>query len=254
MNNDVKKTHKAITGKGSALTKYQDVIVGSRSLFFLFYYEWCAWIGVVPGALGMLLRQIFLPRLFGSCGRNTAFAKGVVLRHPRRIHIGDSVVISEGCILDGRHNDTARAIVLGNDVILSNNVILSCKNGSIVIGDSTGINAGTIIQSTSHCPVFIGADVIIGQMSFVIGGGDYNIDRLDIPIRLQGIKNDGGVMIDNNVWLGAHATVLGGVQVGTGSVVAAAAVLTRSIPPNSIAKGIPAVVTGKRGEGVLRCV
>ncbi|MDD3813788.1 MAG: acyltransferase [Desulfocapsaceae bacterium] len=253
MTDDLKKTHKAITGKGSALTKYQDVIIGNRSLLFLFYFELCAWIGVIPGALGMLLRQIFWPRLFGSCGKKTAFAKGVVLRHPKRIHLGDSVVISEGCILDGRNDETDKAIVLGNDVILSNNVMLSCKNGSIAIGDSTGINAGTIIQSTNHCPVCIGADVIIGQMSFVIGGGNYNIDRLDIPIRLQGIKNDGGVKIDNNVWLGAHVTVLGGVQVGTGSIMAASAVLTRSIPPNSIAKGIPAVVTDTRGEGAEQC-
>ncbi len=253
MNEDVKKTHKAITGKGSALTKYQDVIVGSRSLLFLFYYEWCVWLGVIPGALGMLFRQIFWPRLFGSCGRKTVFSTGIVLRHPQRIHLGDSVVISERCILDGRHDDSGRAVVLGNDVILSNNVILSCKNGFITIGDSTGINAGTIVQSTNHCPVSIGADVIIGQMSFVIGGGNYNIDRLDIPIRMQGIKNDGGVTIENNVWIGAHVTILGGVQVGTGSVVAAAAVLTRSIPPNSIAKGIPAVVTGTRGEGVDQC-
>ena len=250
MDDSVKKTHKAITGKGSALTKYQDVIVGSRSLLFLFYYEWCAWLGVIPGSLGMLLRQVFWPRLFGSCGRKVAFAKGIVVRHPKRIHLGDSVVLSEGCILDGRHQDSDKAIMLGNDVILSNNVVLSCKNGSISIGDSTGINTGTIIQSTNSCPVSIGTDGIIGQMSFVVGGGNYNIDQLDTPIRLQGIKNDGGVTIDNNVWLGARVTVLGGVQIGAGSVVSASAVMTKSIPPNSIAKGIPAEVTGSRKEGV----
>ncbi|MBU1138789.1 MAG: acyltransferase [Proteobacteria bacterium] len=244
------KTHKAITGKGSALSKYQDVIVGNRSFLYLCYYEWCVWLGVVPGALGMLLRQLFWPRLFGSCGRKPAFAKGIVLRHPKRIHLGDSVVISEGCILDARNQDTDRAIVLGNEVILSNNVVLSCKNGSITIGYATGINTGTIIQSTNNCPVSIGADGIIGQMSFVVGGGSYNIDRLDIPIRLQGIKDDGGVTIDRDVWLGAHVTILGGVQVGAGSVVAASAVLTRSVPPYSIAKGIPATVTGSRKEGV----
>ena len=250
MDDSVKKTHKAITGKGSALTKYQDVIVGSRSLLFLFYYEWCAWRGVIPGALGMLLRQVFWPGLFGSCGRKVAFAKGIVIRHPKRIHLGDSVVISENCILDGRHQDSDRAIVLGDNVILSNTVVLSCKNGSIIIGDSTGINTGAIIQSTNSCPVAIGADGIIGQMSFVVGGGNYNIDRLDIPIRLQGIKDDGGVTIDDNVWLGAHVTVLGGVQIGAGSVVSSSAVMTKSIPPNSIAKGIPAKVTGSRKEGV----
>jgi galactoside O-acetyltransferase len=249
MNDDVKKTHEAITGKGSALNKYQDVIVGSRSLFSLLYFEWCAWLGSVPGALGMVLRKVFWPGLFGSCGRKVAFAKGVVIRHPKRIHLGNSVVISEGCVLDGRNQETDKAIVLGNDVILANNVVLSCKNGSITIGDATGLNTGTIIQSTNQCPVSIGADNIIGQMSFVVGGGNYNIDRLDIPIRQQGIKDDGGVTLGDNVWLGAHVTVLGGVQVGAGSVVAAAAVLTRSIPPDSIAKGIPAKVTGSRKEG-----
>ncbi len=248
MDDGVKKTQQAITGKGSALNKYQDVIVGNRSLLFLFYYECCVWLGVIPGALGMLLRQIFWPRLFGSCGKKVAFASGVVLRHPKRIHLGDFVVISEGCILDARNSETEQVIVLGNDVILSNNVVLSCKKGTISIGDSTGVNSGTVIQSTNNCPVTIGADVIIGQMSFVIGGGSYNIDRLDIPIRMQGIKDDGGVVIEDDVWLGGNVTVLGGVTIGSGSVVAAAAVVTKSVAACSICKGIPAQVTGTRKE------
>ena len=248
-----KKTHKAITGKGSALGKYQDVMVGNRSFLFLLYFELCGWLGIVPGALGMLLRQVFWPWLFGSCGRKVAFGRGIVLRHPRRIHLGDLVVISEGCILDARNQETDRAIVLGNEVILSTNVMLSCKNGTIAIGDASGINAGTIIQSTNGCPVVIGADGIIGQMCFVVGGGSYTLDRLDLPIREQGIKDDGGVQIEENVWLGGQVTVLGGVEIGTGSVVAAGAVVTRSIPPLSIAKGVPARVTGSRTEGKEQC-
>ena len=243
------KTHKAITGQGSTLTKYQDVIVGNRSLLFLLYYEWCAWLGMVPGALGMLLRKLFWPRLFGTCGRKVAFAQGIVVRHPKRIHLGDHVVISERCVLDGRSQDTDRAIVLGNDVILSNNVMLSCKNGTISIGDATGLNSGTVIQSVDSCPVSIGRDGIIGQMSFVVGGGSYNFDRLDIPIREQGMDNDGGVAIDEDVWLGANVTVLGGVEVGRGAVIGASALVSRSIPPYSIAKGIPARVTGSRKKG-----
>jgi acetyltransferase-like isoleucine patch superfamily enzyme len=248
MDDGVKKTQQAITGKGSALTKYQDVIVGNRSLLFLLYYECCVWLGIVPGALGMLLRQIFWPRLFGSCGKKAAFASGVVLRHPKRIHLGDSVVISEGCILDARNQDTEKVIVLGDDVILSNNVVLSCKKGTITIGDSTGVNSGTVIQSTNNCPVRIGTDGIIGQMSFIIGGGSYNINRLDIPIRLQGIKGDGGVVIEDDVWLGGNVTILGGVTMGSGSVVAASAVVTKTVAPYSICKGIPAKVTGNRRE------
>lgn len=242
------KTHKAITGKGSALTKYQDLIVGNRSLLSLFYFEFCCWLGVVPGAAGMLLRQIFWPRLFGSCGKKQAFAQGIVLRHPGKIHLGDSVIISENCILDARNTDSEKVIVLEDDVILSNNVVLSCKNGTIHIGKATGINSSAIIQSTNNCPVIIAADGIIGQMSFVVGGGSYNLDRFDIPIREQGIKDDGGVHIRENVWLGGNVTVLGGVTIDEGSVVAAGAVVTKSLPPRSIAKGVPARVSGTRKE------
>ena len=243
-----KKTHKAVTGKGSALGKYQDVIVGSRSFFYLLYYEWCVWLGVVPGALGMALRQIFWPRLFGSCGKKAAFAAGIILRHPKRIHLGDSVVISEGCILDARNQEKDRAIVLGREVILSNNVILSCKSGSICIGDATGVNSGTVIQSTNECPVSIGADVIIGQGCCVIGGGNYNFERLDIPIRKQGIRDDGGIVIKDDVWLGAKVCVLGGVSIGKGSIVAASAVVAKTVENYSICKGIPAKVTGNRKD------
>ncbi len=242
------KTHKAITGKGSAFTKYQDVIVGDRSLLKLFYFEFCGWLGVLPGALGMLLRQIFWPKLFGSCGSKPAFARGIVLRHPGKMHLGNSVVISENCILDARNSYTDQVITLEDDVILSNNVVLSCKNGTISIGGATGINSSAIIQSTNNCPVIIGADGIIGQMSFVVGGGSYNVDRFDIPIREQGIKDDGGVRIKENVWLGGNVTVLGGVTIEEGCVVAAGAVVSKSLPANSIAKGIPAQVSGNRKE------
>ncbi len=242
------KTHTAVTGTGSALTKYQDVIVGNRSFLSLLYFEFCSWLGILPGAIGMLLRQIFWPRLFGSCGRKPAFARGIVLRHPGKIHLGNAVVISENCILDERNEQTDRVIVLEDDVILSNNVVLSCKNGTIFIGKATGINSSAIIQSTNACPVSIATDGIIGQMSFVVGGGSYNVNRLDIPIREQGIKDDGGVTIDKNVWLGANVSVLGGVNIGEGSVVAAGAVVSKSVPSFSIAKGVPARVTGNRKE------
>jgi len=140
-NNTMKKTHAAITAEGSALKKYQEVMVGSRSVFALFYYELCMLLGPVPGALGMVLRKIFWPRMFGSCGKGCMFGAGIVVRHPGRIHLGRSVVISEGCVLDGRHGTVERSIQLGDDVILSNNVMLSCKNGTIIIGNDTGINA-----------------------------------------------------------------------------------------------------------------
>jgi acetyltransferase-like isoleucine patch superfamily enzyme len=244
----MKKTHAAVTGKGSPLSKYQDVVVGSRSFVTFLYYEWCMLLGIIPGAAGFVLRKIFWSRLFGSCGGGVNFGANITVRHPGKIHLGDNVVVSEGCILDGRGEEGSESIRLGEGVILSNNVTLSCKNGSVRIGANTGINTGSIVQSTNQCPVIIGDDVIIGQMSLIVGGGNYNTETLDALIREQGIKDDGGVTIGDNVWIAANVTVLGGVTVGNGSVAAAGSVMTKSVPAYSVCRGVPATVVKNRQD------
>lgn len=247
----MEKTHEAITEPGSALAKYQRVIIGSNSIKKLLYYEWCQLLGSLPGALGMVMRKMFWPRLFGSCGKGVLFGGNVVLRHPSRIHLGKNVVISEQCVLDGRSDSKTATIVLGDDVILSNQVMLSCKEGTIHIARNTGVNAGTIIQSTNDCPVFIGENCIIGQRCFLVGGGSYHIDRLDIPIREQGIRQDGGVKLEADVWLGGNVTVLGGVVMGSGSVAAAGAVVSRSVAERTVCMGVPARMVDVRGKGEM---
>ena len=242
----MKKTHASITGGSNPLARYQEVIVGSTSLGRLLYFEWCAWLAWIPGALGLLLRKVFWKRLFASCGEGVMFGAGVVLRHPGRIRLGDRVVISDGCILDGRSSDRLDAIIIGNNAILSNDVMLSCKNGQIRLGDQVGVNARTIIQSTNDCPVVIGQDCIIGQSCLIIGGGSYDISDPEVVIREQPIRPDGGVVLEENVWLGGKVTVLGGATVGRGSVLAAGSVVTRPIPAFSIAMGVPARVTRSR--------
>lgn len=246
MSEKINKTHKVITEDGSALKKYQKVILGTNSIFFLFYFEICSWISKFPGALGIILRKIFWPSLFASCGKGVLFAENIILRHPRRIHLGDNIVISENCVLDARHDTESDVINLEDDVILSVNVMISCKNGSVAIGKRTGISAQTVIHSTNDCPVSIGSDVIIGAQSYLVGGGNYNFSDPLIPIKDQGIKNDGGLTIQNNVWIGAKVVALGGTTIETGSIIGASAVVTKDIPANSICSGIPATVNKTR--------
>ena len=244
----MKKTHDAITGKGSAFSQYLDVIVGKNSIIYFLYFEFCMMLSWIPGAAGMALRKVFWPRLFKSCGKGVLFGANIVLRHPCRISIGNRVVISDGCIFDARNSSTDEVIILGDDVMMSNYVMLSCKDGTITIGDHSGINAQSIIQSTSGCPVSIGKDAILGQRVFVVGGGNYNTISVEKPIRLQGIKNDGGVYIGDNVWLGANATVLGGINVGDGCIIGASSLVTKSLPTLSVCHGIPAKIVKKREE------
>lgn len=244
----MKKTHESITEKGSAFSQYKEVIVGSSSTLYFLYFELCLVLTYIPGAVGMVLRKIFWSKLFKSCGKGVLFGTGVILRHPKKIRIGKRVIISDGCILDARNSSNETAISIDDDVMISNNVMFSCKDGSVSVGKTTGINAQTIVQSTNSCPVSIGEDVIIGQQSLIVGGGNYDIELTDVPIRQQGIKRDGGVTISNNVWIGGKVTVLGGVTIGEGSVIGAASVMTKSVSPYSLCRGIPAKIYGNRRE------
>lgn len=240
------KTHKVLSEKGSALSKYQHIIVGDDSWLYLFYFEFCALLGKFPGALGILLRKLFWPRLFGSCGKGVMFAENIVLRQPKNIHLGNNVIISEFCVLDARHDDENKVITLADDAMLSTNIMISCKNACIRIGKNAGLGAQTIIHATNDCSVSIGDDVIIGPQSYISAGGNYHFDQLDIPIREQGINPDGGITLENNIWLGAKVTVLGGVTMESGCIAGAGAVVNKSIPANAICAGVPAKVIKTR--------
>lgn len=241
------KTHAAATGQGSALRRYQDLILGHRSWAGLLYFELCMLFAHLQGALGLFLRKLLWPPLFGSCGRGVMFGAGVILRHPRRIHLGERVVVSEGCILDARNPDSERALVIEDDVNLANDVMLSCKMGSIHIGPRCGLGARSIVHSVAGNPVTIGADAVIGPQCYLAGGGDYHTERLDIPIAQQGIRYLGGIDIGDGAWLAAQVTVTDGVHLGAGCIAAAGAVVTQDVPPLAVVGGVPARVLKTRG-------
>ena len=242
------KTHAAVTGGGSALERYQDVVVGRRSWRGLLYFEFCSWMAGLPGALGLLMRKTFWPRLLGACGKKVFFGRNVTLMHPGRIRIGDNTVIGDGCVLDARNPTRETVLEIGSEVMLSHGVVLSCKNGSITIGDRCGFGPYSVIQSAHDNAVTIGNDVIGGSYCFVTGSGNYNTDRLDIPISKQGTLKTDGTHIGDGVWLGARASAVGGVSIGRDAIIGTGAVVTRSLSERSVSVGVPARVIRTRGK------
>jgi acetyltransferase-like isoleucine patch superfamily enzyme len=234
------KTQQAVTREGSALRRYQEVVVGSRALGRTLYFELCAWLGPLPGALGLALRKLFWPRLFGACGAGVVFGQGVVLRHPHRIHLGARVVIGEGAVLDARSPEREIALVLGDDVILAPQVVLAAKAATICIGARSGLGPHCSIVATDGNDVTIGADCPIGPRCSLIGGGNYRTERRDLPIWRQGIKPGHHARLEDDVWLGAGVTVLGGVTIGRGSIIAAGAVVAKDVASSTLAGGVPA--------------
>lgn len=116
------------------------------------------------------------------------------------------------------------AISIGNNVWISKNVALSAMNG-IKIGD----------------------DVTIAKDVSLISG-DHEFSDLKKKINQQGMKkNRKPIIISDDVWIGEKVTILKSVTIGRGSVIGAASVVTKDIPPFSIAVGNPARVIKKRG-------
>lgn len=114
---------------------------------------------------------------------------------------------------------------------------------NLSIGDDTSSPKG----STFYCtiaPLTIGKKVIFGPHPTIITG-DHRIDIIgkyiiDITNKEKLPENDQPVVIEDDVWCGANVTILKGVTIGRGSVVAAGAVVTKSFPPYSIIGGVPA--------------
>lgn len=242
------KTHYAITKKGGAFSRYQDVIIGGRSFAYALYFEFCIWLSPVPGALGLFLRKLFWPRLFSQCGTGVIFGRNIILRHPRKIVLGDNTVIGDCVILDGRNSKNLPSLNIGREVMIADYCTLSSKGGEINLGDNCGLGNQTIIQSTNQCRVDIGDDVIIGPSCYIVGGGNYQLGEPNQLIRLQEIRNDGGCKISGNVWVGAKVCILDGASIGYGSVIAAGSVVNKDIASNSICAGIPARIVKSRSD------
>ena len=94
----------------------------------------------------------------------------------------------------------------------------------------------------TDAPLTIGSNVIFGPAPTIVTG-DHRIDVIGKPIFSSYDKlpeNDAPVVIQDDVWVGAHVTILKGVTIGRGSVVAAGSVVNKSTPPYSISGGAPA--------------
>ena len=115
-------------------------------------------------------------------------------------------------------------IELGNNVHLGSGNVFMCKNAPIIIGDNVMLGPNVTMITGDHR-----IDVVGKYMIDV--GEDEKLPENDSPIVLKG---------DN--WIGANATIIKGVTIGEGAVVAAGAVVTSDVPPYAIVGGVPAKV------------
>ena len=144
-------------------------------------------------------------------------------RHIVGVGIGRDTSVFMGCYWYfyrpfGRN---PQPIVIGSHTIINRRCTLDCRGG-LAVGDNVSISPEVMLITSSH--------------------------RMDDPE--FGVE-DRPIVIEDYAWIGSRATVLPGVTIGRGAVVAAGAVVAKDVPPYAVAGGVPARVIGERA-GDLR--
>jgi acetyltransferase-like isoleucine patch superfamily enzyme len=230
-------------GLGHKMARYMHRVTGGHS------WARYIWQGTVltllsglPTLLASELRARAYRTVLGGIGQGCTIERDVRLMVPRRIFLGDGVVIGEGCLLDA--NTPQGRIELQDDVRLSQGAYIVVGRGEVVIGPRSHVGHRCLMYGTRG--IQIGRDVALANDVQLICG-NHTFARRDTPIRAQPVEG-APIVIEDEVRVGASAIVLGGTTLGKGSVIAPGSVVTRSLPPDSLARGIPARVVGIREE------
>ena len=158
----------------------------------------------------------------------------------QRIPYKDGLYIGHGAKIDG-----SKCVCLNNSVkIMPYSMIVSLKGGKIEIGEGSTVSMFSRIGSAGH--IRIGRYVEMGPNCFI---ADFNHEYRDIsvPIKMQGISIHNNnfkpnIEIGDGSWLGTHVVIVGNVNIGKHCVIGANSVVTKDIPDNCVAVGVPAKV------------
>jgi len=228
----------------SPLKAYRDLVAsGSSTLSFVYQECVTTLLSSLSGVLGFGSRSLFYPRLFCRCGKRPAFGRGVLIRSPKLIALGDKVLVDDFVTLDVR---AGGSIQLNNFSSVGRFTSLVCKGELINL--HPGVNVGSYCRIATQSKIEIGASTLIAAYCY-IGPGNHAIPDADTPIIEQAMDVKGGVKIGRDVWIGTRVTVLDGVNIGDGAVIGAHSLVRDDIPARAIAVGTPARIIGYREDG-----
>lgn len=172
---------------------------------------------------------------------------GVTVHGRRWCEFGRWLLLERGVTVRARGGE---GIILGDYVVVGSYSVLEVASG--LARNEGSIRIGARSSMGDYCyvggagGVEIGEKVLIGQyVSF--HSQNHCFSDPARPIRAQGVTS-AGIQVENDCWIGAGARILDGVRVGTGSVIAAGAVVTKSVPPGAIVAGVPGRIVSMRGS------
>ena len=166
----------------------------------------------IPGRAGVFLRRIIYRPLMAG-GRLFDLLERVEISGLANLSLGDGVTIESGCAL-------------------------YCMNAPLTLGKGCYLNRNVRLGSAGDVPLIMGDNVMVGP-NVVIDTSRHNHDRLDLPMKEQGLSYE-PITVGDDVWIGSNAVITCGVTIGRGSIVGAGAVVTRDVEEFSIVGGVPA--------------
>ena len=208
-----------------------------------------ACLGWIPSIIGVGLRGIAYKLVLHSAGL-PAIEYGVRLVQGPNIRLGQGVYVDHGVYLHA----TSSGITIGDNTFIMHRSMLHVFNfrnlpqAGITVGHDCFLGEMTTIRGQGG--VEIGNKVYTGPMVQILAVNHVFSDP-KIPIADQGITAE-GIVIEDDVWIGAGAIILDGVRIGVGAVIGAGAVVSQDIPPYSIAVGSPAKPIRDRREMATR--
>jgi len=181
--------------------------------------------------------------------RNRAMTPWYLLRYWRLfwLRVRHPDIVTEGMVFIGRRVELyARTgyarLVLGRWVHIGAENRLRAHEGTLTVGDKAIFGRDNTINC--YLDVEIGAKTIMADWVYVCDF-DHVFSDINVPIKDQWLAKS-PVRIGPDVWLGVKSTVLRGVTIGRGSVIAAHCLVNADVPPMSVAVGVPVRVVRNR--------
>ena len=190
----------------------------------------------------MLLRGVFI-----FPGRKPIFI-GVrtKVKCRSKIKFGKGTSVAHNCNLDGM---STNGIVFGNNVSVGRNTTIECSGSlknigkGLLVGDNVGLGTDCLYGCAGG--VEIGNNTIFGNY-VSLHSENHNYSDLEKPIREQGVNRQ-GITIGEDCWIGAKVTILDGVVIEKGCIVAAGSLLNKGVySKNGIYGGVPAKLIKQR--------
>lgn len=121
--------------------------------------------------------------------------------------------------------------------------IILFGEGRIVLNENSYIGRNSILESIENSKIIVGRNCAIGPYVKMYTHGkatDQNLDQNPFGKRVK--YSNGDIIIGNGCWIGSNVGITHGIKIGDNSVIGMNSVVTKDIPPNSIAVGSPAKV------------